>query len=123
MFERIASEEGQVRLQLKGALDAGAWTGLREGFEALAAAPRGDVELDLSNVCFMDGPGIAAIAFLFKRLRAKGRRLTVIGASGQVLGLLHAHGLAQIFALPERRRRRRGWFGALRRMMMVTVLS
>jgi anti-anti-sigma factor len=107
MFERIASEGGRVRLHLKGALDSGAWDGLREGFEALAAAPSGDVVLDLSNVCYLDGPGIAAIGFLFKRLRAKGRRLTIAGANGQPLTLLHAHGLAELFVLPDRRARKR----------------
>ncbi|MCW3475405.1 STAS domain-containing protein [Limobrevibacterium gyesilva] len=99
MFERIASENGRVRLQLKGALDAESWLALRDGFAALAAAPEGEVVLDLTNVSFIDGPAIGAIAFLFKRLRAKGRRLVVTGVSGQPLALLREHGLDEVLGL------------------------
>ncbi|MBU6499222.1 MAG: STAS domain-containing protein [Rhodospirillales bacterium] len=101
MFERIVSEDGRVRLQLKGALDAARWAELRPGLEVLAAAPGGDVVLDLTNVRFIDGPGVGAIGFLFKRLRARHRRLLVTGVSGQPLALLHDHGLDRVLDLPR----------------------
>jgi anti-anti-sigma factor len=100
MFERIESDRGVIRLQLKGVLDAAAWDGLREGLERIAAAPSGDVVLDLSNVSFIDGPAVGAIAFLFKRLSSKSRTLSVIGVTGQPLALLRDHGLTRILRLP-----------------------
>lgn len=103
MFQRIASEDGRVRLHLKGSMDGPQWLALRSGFEALSSAPVGDVVLDLSNVTFIDGPGVAAIGFLFKRLRAKGRRLVMAGVGGQPLALLRDHGLARIMGLPVER--------------------
>ena len=107
MFERIASENGQVRLQLKGAMDGVGCQALRDGFAALAAAPEGDVVLDLTNVSTLDGPGVGAIGYLFKRLRSRGRRLVVTGVAGQPLGLLRELGLTRVLDLPAERQPRR----------------
>ena len=106
MFERIASENGQVRLQLKGAMDGAGCQALREGFAALAAAPEGDVVLDLTNVSTLAGPGVGAIAFLFKRLHSRGRRLVITGVTGQPLGLMRELGLTRVLGLPSERRSR-----------------
>ena len=100
MFERIESDGDAVRLQLKGVLNASTWEGLREGLERIADAPTGDVVLDLTNVSMIDGPAVGAIAFLYKRLAGKGRRLDVVGVSGQPLALLRDHGLTRVLRLP-----------------------
>jgi anti-anti-sigma factor len=100
MFERIESDGGVVTLRLKGVLDAATWESLREGLERIASAPSGDVVLDLTNVSFIDGPAVGAIAFLFKRLAGKDRRLSVVGVSGQPLALLRDHGLTRVLRLP-----------------------
>ena len=101
MFERIESDGGSVRLRLKGVLDGAIWEGLREGLERIAAAPSGDVVLDLTNVSFIDGPAIGAIAFLVKRLTSKGRKLTLDGVSGQPLAMLRDLGLSRVLRFPE----------------------
>ena len=103
MFQQIASEEGRVRLNLKGSMDGPQWLAVRSGFEALGSAPVGDVVLDLSNVTYIDSPGVAAIGFLFKRLRAKGRRLVMAGVGGQPLAMLRDHGLSRVLGLPIER--------------------
>ncbi len=104
-----------IALRLQGMLDGEAVTALRD---ELAAAVRGEcasVTVDLSDVSFMDGAGIGALAFLFRRLTAAGRRLHVTGANGQPLALLRDLGLARTLGLPSNPKvRRTGFFGLAR---------
>lgn len=99
MFERIHSEEGLVRLHLRGGLDGDASRAMRDGLAALAAVEAREVVIDFSNVTFIDGSGLGAISILFKRLTARGRRLTVSGVSGQPLAMLRHLGLAGLLGL------------------------
>jgi len=105
MFERIHSEAGLVRLHLRGGLDGDASRDLRDGLAALAAVEAREVVIDLSNVTFIDGSGLGALSFLFKRLSARGRRLTVEGVSGQPLAMLRHLGLASLLGLESEGRR------------------
>jgi anti-sigma B factor antagonist len=105
MFERIHSEEGLVRLHLRGGLDGDASRAMRDGLAALAAVEAREVVIDFSNVTFIDGSGLGAISFLFKRLTARGRRLTVSGVSGQPLAMLRHLGLAGLLGLDGEGRR------------------
>jgi anti-anti-sigma factor len=99
MFQRIRSEDGLIRLQLRGRLDSASAAGLRPGFAALAASADGDVVLDLAHVVHVDGAGLSAIAFLFRRLVARRRRLTLAGVSGQPLAMIRHLGLESVFGL------------------------
>lgn len=106
MFDRISTDAGRIRLHLRGALDGEASLGVRQGLERVAAAGQGDVVLDFADVTQIDGSGIGAVSFLFRRLAARGRRLTLEGVSGQPLAMLHELGLRALFDLPEEPRRR-----------------
>ncbi len=110
MFERIHNEPGLVRLHLRGGLDGEASRAMREGFSALASVEAREVVIDLSNVTHLDGSGVGAISFLFKRLAARGRRLTLAGVGGQPLAMLRHLGLARALGLEEERK---GFFLAL----------
>jgi anti-anti-sigma factor len=92
-------------IRLDGALDGEGATGLRDRFTALAAAGR-SVVLDMTNVSSIDGAGIGAIAFLFRRLASVGAGVRVVGAAGQTRLHLLDLGLAPVFGVPVRRRRR-----------------
>ena len=105
MFERIHSEPGLVRLHLRGGLDGEASRAMREGFGALACVEAREVVIDLSHVTHLDGSGVGALSFLFKRLAARGRRLTLAGVAGQPLAMLRHLGLARALGLEEERRR------------------
>ena len=94
MFERIQSEPGRVLLHLRGGLDGDGSRALRDSLAALAAVEAREVAIDFSAVTFLDGSGVGAIAFLFKRLAARGRRLTLCGVGGQPLAMLRHLGLA-----------------------------
>ncbi|MDR3417516.1 MAG: STAS domain-containing protein [Nevskia sp.] len=99
-------------VQVSGVLDGAAALSLQVRFEALAAAT-GDVVVDLKDVSCIDGSGIAAIAFLFKRLVLRGRRLTV-AATGQPLAMLRDLGIASQLGLSTRPARRRSLFWGVR---------
>ena len=93
-------------VQVSGVLDGEAALNLRARLELLAAAG-GNIVMDLKDVSFIDGSGIAAIAFLFKRLILRGRRLTV-AATGQPLAVLCDLGLAAQLGLFPGSARERG---------------
>ncbi len=107
-LDTTPTESNAVRLS--GVLDGVAALQLRARLEALAAAPAGDVVMDLKDVSFIDGSGIAAIAFLFKRMAQRGRRLTV-AATGQPLTMLRDLGVASVLGLPAVPARGRGFAG------------
>ncbi len=91
-------------MRVSGVLDGDAALKLRARLAAVAAASGGDVVVDLKDVSFIDGCGIAAIAYLFKRLALHGRHLTV-AANGQPLAMLRDLGIAAQLGLPARTRR------------------
>ena len=103
MITSTTAERDTLCLHLAGALDAEGAMALRPGFERLAQDATQDVLLDLSAVSYLDGAGIGAVAFLFKRLTAKGRRVRLQGATGQPLATLRALGLGRVFGLEPRR--------------------
>lgn len=62
---------------------------IRSEFDRLAASGQ-DVVIDLSRTEAIDGSGVGAIVFAFKRLTATGGHLTISNVSGQPLQLLHS---------------------------------
>jgi anti-anti-sigma factor len=102
MIARTTALPGTLCLHLAGALDAEGASALRPGFESLGQEARQDVVLDLTDVGYLDGSGIGAMAYLFKRLAANGRRLRLQGARGQPLATLRALGLGRVFGLDAR---------------------
>jgi|GEM_PF-947217 len=109
MFERIESEPDRVCLHLRGGLDSEASRALRESLAALAVVEASEVVIDFSHVTFIDGSGIGALSFLFKRLAARGRRLVLTGVCGQPLEMLRHLGLAAALGI-DRGRARRSFF-------------
>jgi anti-sigma B factor antagonist len=65
---------------------------LRTEIERLATASD-HVIIDMARTEELDGSGVGAMVFAFKRLSARGLRLSIRNASGQPLNLLHGSGL------------------------------
>jgi len=109
--------QGDVRLNLSGAFDAAGATAWRPAIEGLAACKARRVVLDFTDVDTIDGSGVGAISFLFKRLIASGRKLVVTGVAGQPLAILTELGLARILGLDTPTARSahslKSWFGGL----------
>lgn len=87
----LSPQHTPLCLVLEGPLDALEVEIKRPRFDALIQEHQ-DVVLDFSQVCFIDSSGIGAVVFLFKRLRALERSLTITGVHGQPLELFrHLH--------------------------------
>jgi anti-anti-sigma factor len=107
MITASTAQSGMLCLRLSGALDAAGAAALQPTFEALGEAANQDVLLDLTEIGRLDGAGVGAVAYLFKRLGAQDRRLRLQGANGQPLAMLRELGLDRLVeaeAPPPRRR-------------------
>jgi anti-anti-sigma factor len=108
---RLASNETQIHLA--GPFNADGAPMWRDTIESLAGATARRVIIDLTDVSVMDGTGVGALAFLFKRLVARGRKLIVTGVSGQPLALLNELGLADLLGIPASLKPKRAGLGGL----------
>jgi anti-sigma B factor antagonist len=81
--------------KIDGDMDAHSMPSLRAAFEELADKQT-DVVLDFSDVKFLDSSGIGGIVFLFKRLTAAGKKLSLTKVSGQPMRLLTHLGMTPI---------------------------
>lgn len=75
---QLATGTGRAVLTLRGEFDAATAHLLAEAFDA-ALARRGDVEMDLNDVSFIDLHGLDAIVSGKQRLEREGRRLVLTG--------------------------------------------
>jgi len=75
--------EKEKTLMLEGALDAQVIGPIQNKFQGAIDASKQNIILDMSAVNFMDSSGVGSIVFLYKRLMADNRTLTLVGLSGQ----------------------------------------
>ena len=88
-IERYRDSANDLVISFAGEFDAVGTADVRPTLEEIAAmTDEPHVVLDLSGVTFMDSSGIGAIVFLFKRLRADGRSLALVGVYGQTRQLI-----------------------------------
>ena len=99
MLTLTETTKGNTRvLHLHGMLDGDGVATLRPHLAAAVNRPTADVTADFSGVTHIDGAGIGALAFLYRRLAASGHKLGVSGAHGQPRDCLQDLGLARLLA-------------------------
>lgn len=114
MINSIQSSAHGTRIALAGTLDADGAFALRSSLEQIVTGAIRNVTFDLGDVSYMDGSGVGALAFTFKRLAARGLELRVEGAHGQPLSLLRKLGLDRTLGIaPATPQRRLGLAAAL----------
>jgi anti-sigma B factor antagonist len=96
-FSRTDNGEETV-LRIEGALDAVSAPDIRPTLDALVAEGRRKVVVDLSTLRLIDSSGIGAIVALFKRVRAQGGRVTVVGLRDQPLAIFRLLRLDRVFS-------------------------
>ena len=89
----------ESRLELDGALDALTTPDIRPIFDKLLADGRRRVTVDLAKVTMIDSSGVGAIVSLFKRVKADGGVVLVVGAKDQPLAVLKLLKLDRVFGL------------------------
>jgi len=87
------------RLELDGALDALTAPDIRPIFDKVVADGRRRVTVDIAKVTMIDSSGIGAIVSLFKRVKADGGQVLVVGARDQPLAVLKLLKLDRVFGL------------------------
>ena len=93
----------ESHLELNGALDALTAPDIRPIFDKMVADAAGGsarrVTVDLANVTMIDSSGVGAIVSLFKRVKAAGGQVLVVGARDQPLAVLKLLKLDRVFGL------------------------
>ena len=90
-----ASPDGDVVVQLEGELDLGTVPMLVDALDDLLEGDPLTIELDMSQLTFIDSSGVGAYVTAFRRARAKGSRLTLGERSGPVQRVLELSGVEQ----------------------------
>jgi len=85
-FSRTDNGDETV-LRVEGALDAVTAPELRPTLDALVAEGKRRVIVDLSALRLIDSSGVGAIVSLFKRVRANGGQVSVVGLRDQPLAI------------------------------------
>jgi len=102
-IECINMPVGDLLIRLCGEMDASGCAEIRPELEQISHTENINIVLDLSQISFLDSSGIGAIVFLYKRLRARGRTLVIIGAQGQpqeLMKLLRIDSAIPVSAVP-----------------------
>lgn len=90
-----ASAEGDVVVRLTGELDLGTVPILVDALDDLLDGEPVAIELDMSELTFIDSSGVGAYVTAFRRARAKGSRLTLGQRSGPVQRVLQLSGVEE----------------------------
>ncbi|MGF1725423.1 STAS domain-containing protein [Photobacterium nomapromontoriensis] len=99
-IKRSVTECGDLIVKIFGDLDALSVSEIRPDFELIAEdKQQQQIILDLEQVGFIDSSGIGAIVFLYKRLKADGRELELMGARGQPKHLLELLRIHQVISI------------------------
>jgi anti-sigma B factor antagonist len=95
----ITENGEQTRLEVEGALDAMTAPEIRPIFDKVVTDRRRHVTVDIARVTMIDSSGIGAIVSLFKRVKADGGQVLVVGARDQPLAVLKLLKLDRVFGL------------------------
>ena len=86
-------------LRISGSLDALSTPELRPMIETLVAEKRAAITVDLSELRIIDSSGVGAIVSLYKRMRAVGSKVEVVGLKDQPLAIFRLLRLDRIFTV------------------------
>jgi anti-sigma B factor antagonist len=86
-------------LRISGSLDALSTPELRPTIDALVAEKRPRITVNLSDLRLIDSSGVGAIVSLYKRMRALGAKVEVVGLKDQPLAIFRLLRLDRIFTV------------------------
>ncbi|ATF08724.1 STAS domain-containing protein [Candidatus Enterovibrio altilux] len=88
-IEHILQSNNSLMLIIYGDMDAQGCSDMQPELDDVVATDElTDIILNLGYVDFLDSSGIGAIVFLFKRLKTKGRTLSLIQVHGQPMEII-----------------------------------
>jgi anti-sigma B factor antagonist len=81
------TDAGVLRLAIAGELDVVTVPDLRLEFEKMLSRRPTRVEVDLSSLRMLDSSGVGALVSLYKRVRAQGGEVVMVGLRDQPLAI------------------------------------
>jgi anti-sigma B factor antagonist len=103
MTHSRSDDGGRTILRIQGALDAVTAPELRPALDQLVAERRMQIVIDLSELSLIDSSGVGAIVSLFKRVRAAGGTVSIVGIREQPLAIFRLLRLDRVFAIDKQR--------------------
>jgi anti-sigma B factor antagonist len=97
----ISSDATPVVLKIEGELDAVTVPDLRAAIDRLADSRPPQVVVDLSFLRVIDSSGVGAIVSLYKRVRATGGDVRVVGLRDQPLAIFQLLRLDRVLVGPR----------------------
>lgn len=97
-FSRADSAD-QSELTIAGSLDALTAVELSPTIDQLVAEKRPSVVVNLEGLELIDSSGVAALVALYKRVRAIGGQVSVVGARDQPLRIFKLLRMDRVFSL------------------------
>jgi anti-sigma B factor antagonist len=91
--------DGETRLRIVGALDTLTVREIRPIIDAVVLDKPRRVSVDFAELTLIDSSGVGAIVSLFKRVKADGGQVVVVGAHDQPLAVLKLLKLDRVFGL------------------------
>ena len=87
----------KTTLKIDGTLDAVSAPELRPTLDAVVAEGRKEVTVDLTNLRLIDSSGVGVLVSLFKRVRANGGDVRLVGMRDQPLAIFKLLRLDRVF--------------------------
>jgi len=91
--------DDQTTLAISGTLDAVSAPEVRPTIDEIVIAKRKIVIVDLAGLDLIDSSGVAVIVSLFKRIRAVGGEVRVVGVRDQPLAIFKLLRMDRVFSL------------------------
>jgi anti-sigma B factor antagonist len=91
--------ENHLRLQIEGSLDALTARDIRPILDEVVGVKPRLVTVDLQALTSIDSSGVGALVALFRRVKADGGEVVVVGAREQPLAVLKVLKLDRVFGL------------------------
>jgi anti-sigma B factor antagonist len=98
-YTRTRSEDGGTVVAIEGTLDAVTAPELRQVVDELVEEQVLRVKLELSGLRLIDSSGVGVIVSLFKRLRAVGGQVEIVGVRDQPLAIFKLLRLDRVFPM------------------------
>jgi anti-sigma B factor antagonist len=97
MYSRTDAEDGEATLRIEGTLDAVTAPELRPALDGLVAEKKQKIVIDLSSLRLIDSSGVGVLVSLFKRVRANGGDVRIVGVRDQPRAIFRLLRLDRVF--------------------------
>lgn len=81
---------------VEGEIDAYTAPQLREGLEAVEVQQGANIEVDLTNVNYIDSTGLGVFVAFYKRVQREGSDVRLVGLSERIQRLFEITGLSEL---------------------------